>query len=190
MGWFLCVDWANLGIGYFSHHHAQSFWIMGTIYRSCESHAEKERKIKMTRPESWQVNQDSYPFSHRTETRFADVDLLGHINNVAMAGLFEHGRGMFNHSIAVRRRTEGQRWLIARVELNYLAEAHFPEHIFISSGISRIGSSSWDIASAAFQNDQCKAVCMTTLVLTDKNGATPVGDELRSEFERLMVVRG
>jgi acyl-CoA thioester hydrolase len=53
----------------------------------------------MARPESWQLNPDSYPFSHLTETRFADMDLLGHINNVAMAGLFEHGRGMFNHSI-------------------------------------------------------------------------------------------
>lgn len=143
----------------------------------------------MTRPEAWQSQIDSYPFSHRTETRFADLDILGHINNVSMAGLFEHGRGLFNHSIEVTRRTEGQRWLIARVELNYIAEAHFPEHIFISSGIARIGTSSWDIASAAFQNDECKAVCMTTIVLTDENGATPIGDELRREFERLMVVR-
>ena len=144
----------------------------------------------MARPEAWQTNPDSYPFSHRTETRFADVDLLGHINNVSMAGLFEHGRGLFNHSMAVQRRTEGQRWLIARVELNYLAEAHFPEHIYISSGISRVGNSSWDIASAAFQNDECKAVCMTTIVLTDKNGPALIGDELRAEFERLSVVRG
>jgi len=143
----------------------------------------------MSRPEPWQTNPDSYPFSHRTETRFADVDLLGHINNVAMAGLFEHGRGLFNHSMAVQRRTEEQRWLIARVELNYLAEAHFPEHVFIASGISRIGTSSWDIASAAFQNDECKAVCITTIVLTDKQGATPIGEDLRKEFKRLSVVR-
>jgi acyl-CoA thioester hydrolase len=143
----------------------------------------------MTRPETWQLSPDSYPFSHATETRFADIDLLGHINNVAMAGLFEHGRGMFNHAIEVERRTPGQRWLIARVELNYLREAHFPEHVAIASGIARIGTSSWDIASAAFQSGECKAVCITTIVLTDQSGPTPIKDELRQEFERLMVSR-
>ncbi|NJM51250.1 MAG: hypothetical protein HC843_10575 [Sphingomonadales bacterium] len=45
----------------------------------------------MARPEAWQMRPESYPFSHLTETRFADLDLLGHINNVSMAGLFEHG---------------------------------------------------------------------------------------------------
>ncbi len=143
----------------------------------------------MTRPEPWQLNPESYPFGHSTETRFADLDILGHINNVAMAGLFEHGRGMFNHAIEVERRTPGQRWLIARVELNYLKEAHFPEYVNIASGIMRIGTSSWDIASAAFQAGECKAVCVTTIVLTDQNGPTPINDELRNEFQRLMVTR-
>lgn len=143
----------------------------------------------MTRPEAWQLRPESYPFSHSTETRFADVDLLGHINNVAMAGLFEHGRGMFNHSIGAQRRTMDQRWLIARVELNYLREAHFPEHVSIASGIGRIGTSSWDISSAAFQSGECKAVCITTIVLTDKTGAVPIAHELRQEFERMAVTR-
>jgi acyl-CoA thioester hydrolase len=141
----------------------------------------------MGKPESWQVKQESYPFSHLTETRFADIDILGHINNVAMAGLFEHGRGMFNHAIEVSRRAPGQRWLIARVEINYLAEAHFPEKVDIASGIARIGNSSWDIASAAFQGGECKAVCITTIVLTDDNGSTPINVDLRGEFERLSI---
>jgi acyl-CoA thioester hydrolase len=141
----------------------------------------------MARPQKWQLSPDSYPFSHLTETRFADMDLLGHINNVAMAGLFEHGRGMFNHSIKAQRRAEGQRWLIAAVDINYVAEAHFPEGIAIASGISRIGNSSWDIASAAFQGGECKATCITTIVLTEKTGAVPITAELRAEFERLSV---
>ena len=92
----------------------------------------------MPKPQAWQLNPASYPFSHRTETRFADMDVLGHINNVSMAGLFEHGRGMFNHAIEVQRRAPGQRWLIASVNLDYIAEAHFPEHVDIASGIARV----------------------------------------------------
>ncbi|NJM51249.1 MAG: hypothetical protein HC843_10570 [Sphingomonadales bacterium] len=97
---------------------------------------------------------------------------------------------MFNHSIMAQRRSDGQRWLIAAVDINYIAEAHFPEGVAIASGISRIGNSSWDIASAAFQGGACKATCITTIVLTEKNGAVPIGDELRQEFEHLGVKRG
>ena len=144
----------------------------------------------MSKPESWQIVRANYPFSHVTETRFADVDLLGHINNVAMAGLFEHGRGMFNHAIDVERRAPGQRWLIASVTLNYIAECFFPAHVDVASGISRMGTSSWDIASAAFQHGNCVATCITTLVLTGKEGSTPIPDALRAEFERLSISRG
>lgn len=141
----------------------------------------------MPKPQPWQLDPASYPFHHQTETRFADMDLLGHINNVAMAGLFEHGRGMFNHAIEVQRRAPGQRWLIVSVNLDYIAEAHFPEHVDVASGILRVGSSSWDIASAAFQGGECKATCITTIVLTDTNGPTPLPQDLRDEFERLHV---
>lgn len=143
----------------------------------------------MPKPQSWQLDPASYPFSHRTETRFADMDVLGHINNVSMAGLFEHGRGMFNHAIEVQRRAAGQRWLIVSVSLDYIAEAHFPEHVDVASGILRIGNSSWDIASAAFQGGECKATCLTTIVLTDANGPTAINEDLRAEFERLTVRR-
>jgi acyl-CoA thioester hydrolase len=141
----------------------------------------------VAKPQAWQLDPANYPFSHPTETRFADMDLLGHINNVSMAGLFEHGRGMFNHAIEVQRRAHGQRWLIASVNLDYIAEAHFPGHVDIASGIFRIGSSSWDIASAAFQGGACKATCITTIVLTDADGPTPLPQDLRNEFERLRV---
>ncbi len=141
----------------------------------------------MPKPQAWQLDPTSYPFSHSAETRFADMDLLGHINNVAMAGLFEHGRGMFNHAIEVQRRAPGQRWLIVSVTLDYIAEAHFPEHVDIASGILRVGSSSWDIASAAFQGGKCKATCITTIVLTDNDGPTALPEGLREEFERLRV---
>jgi acyl-CoA thioester hydrolase len=144
----------------------------------------------MSKPLAWQTARIAYPFAHLTETRFADLDLLGHINNVAMAGLFEHGRGMFNHAIDVERRAPGQRWLIVKVEINYLAESFFPAPVEIASGVSRIGTSSWDIASAAFQNEKCVATCVTTIVLTDKDGSSPIPELLLTEFERLSVTTG
>lgn len=144
----------------------------------------------MSKPESWQLSKASYPFSNVTQTRFGDMDLLGHINNVAMADLFENGRVRFNRSMGMENRAHGDRWLIAAVQINYLREAHFPDDAEICSGIGRIGNSSWDIVSAAFQNDQCVATCTTTLVLTNKQGAKPIDAEFQTILEAQMVKRG
>lgn len=141
----------------------------------------------MAKPEPWRTNIGSYPFVHSAQTRFADLDQLGHINNVAMAGLFEHGRGMFTQSIGLHNYAKNHRWLIARVEINYLAESYFPEHVKIASGIYRVGNSSWEVASAAFQSGKCVATCGTVTVMTNKDGASPISDPLREALERLRV---
>ena len=127
----------------------------------------------MPRPDPSRLRLENYPISVEVETRFQDLDPLGHINNVARAGLFEAGRIKFNHvnGTANFPRPSGDRWLIAAVNINYVAEAHFPDPVIIGHGISRIGSSSWEIASAAFQNGVCVAVCDATLVYTNAEGA-------------------
>lgn len=42
---------------------------------------------------------EAYPCSSAVPTRRADLDLLDHINNVSMVGLFEEGRGKFNRAL-------------------------------------------------------------------------------------------
>lgn len=131
----------------------------------------------------------NYPYSTSVETRFQDLDPLGHINNVAMAALFENGRVRFNRNLGLERRQPGERWLIASVAIDYVAEAHFPDPVEVMSGIGRIGSSSWDIYSAAFQQGVCVATCVSTLVLTDRNGPRPIPEPLRKRYEELFVRR-
>jgi acyl-CoA thioester hydrolase len=143
----------------------------------------------MPKAESWQRDPESYPFSTVTETRFQDLDPLGHINNVAMAALFENGRVRFNRNLGLERPRSGERWLIASVSISYVAEAHFPDPVEVMSGIGRIGSSSWDIYSAAFQQGVCVATCVSTLVLTNTAGPLPIPDPLRQRFGELLVRR-
>ncbi|MBY4637696.1 acyl-CoA thioesterase [Sphingopyxis sp. XHP0097] len=128
----------------------------------------------------------SYPYSTSVETRFQDLDPLGHINNVAMAALFENGRVRFNRDNLVerQRRVPGDRWLIARVEINYLAEGHFPDPIEVASGIGTIGNRSWTILSAAWQSGRCVGLCDSTIVYQSKDGKQPISDDFRAELER------
>lgn len=139
----------------------------------------------MSKPESWRLNPASYPFSAVTQTRFGDMDFLGHLNNVAYAALFENGRVRFNRSLDERRQREkGERWLVAAVSINYLREGHFPDDVEIASGVGRIGTSSWVIEQAAFQGGACIATCDSVLVYQGADGtAKPLADAFRAELE-------
>jgi acyl-CoA thioester hydrolase len=142
----------------------------------------------MAKPEAWRLNPAAYPFTTDIPTRWADLDLLGHINNVSMAGLFEEGRGKFNRSLDLHRGDRSIRWLIAGVDIAYLAEAHHPAPVTIASGIGRVGERSWSILSAAFQGVTCVATCETTLVYTDANGPCALPDDFRGKFAAMTVV--
>jgi acyl-CoA thioester hydrolase len=141
----------------------------------------------MSRPAPWRLSPNTYPFTADIPTRWADLDLLGHINNVSMAGLFEEGRGRFNRSLALERSSRDVRWLIAAVSINYLAEAHHPHDVTIASGIGHIGTRSWTILSAAFQSGTCVATCDTTIVYTDATGAVPFPDEFNAKLSACLI---
>lgn len=113
--------------------------------------------------------------------------MLGHINNVSMAGLFEEARGRFGQSLGLHRRLPGQRWLVAAISLNYVAEAYHPQDMVIASGIGHIGTKSWTVASGAFQNGKCVATCDTTFVYTDESGAIAFPDEFLPKFQGALI---
>lgn len=52
----------------------------------------------MPRPAPWRLDATAYPHHTTVPTRFQDMDVLGHINNVAMGALFETARVHFNHA--------------------------------------------------------------------------------------------
>jgi acyl-CoA thioester hydrolase len=140
----------------------------------------------MPRPNAHLLNPASYPHAGTIQTRFQDLDPLGHINNVAMAALFENGRVRFNQSIGLAY-WKGHRWLVARVEINYIAEGHFPADVEISSGIGEIGTRSWHILSAAFQNGAPIATSDAVIVMSSAGGATALPDDFRAALEKSRV---
>jgi acyl-CoA thioester hydrolase len=118
------------------------------------------------------------------QTRFQDMDVNGHLNNVAFAALFESGRVLLNrgeHPFTPRPANE--RTMVAAVEINYLAEGNFPDPVEIATGVGRIGTSSWTIVQAMFQNGRCIATCDTVVVCRTDNQAKPLRADLTAELE-------
>jgi acyl-CoA thioester hydrolase len=143
----------------------------------------------MAKPESWRRNAASYPLSVTANTRFQDLDLNGHLNNVAFAALFENARVRVNRDARPwDERPGSERTMVAAVTINYLAEGSFPDDVMITSGIGSIGTSSWTILQAMFQNDHCIATCETVVVCRTDNQAKPLRAEIRDYLEGVLVV--
>ena len=143
----------------------------------------------MSRPPAWRTDAARYPHAQEVPTRFQDLDPLGHVNNVAMAAIFESGRVAFNRRFDWPR-GEGTRVLIARADISYLAEAHFPAPVTIANGVGRVGRSSWTMFAAGFQEGRCVALCDATLVYTGPDGSRPLPDDFRAQLEGALVTGG
>lgn len=141
----------------------------------------------MARPEPWRLSPDAYPHHEIIQTRFQDLDVLGHINNVGMAAILESGRVRFNQTVGLDAWRAAQRWLVAQVIINYLGEGHFPADVTVSSGIGPIGTRSWTILSTAFQHDVPIATCDTVVVMSSEGGLTALPDEYRAALEGFRV---
>ena len=136
----------------------------------------------MPRPEPWRLDPAAYPHRETVQTRFQDLDPLGHLNNVAYAGLFETARVKFNHRIGLAGRP-GHRWLVANVEINYLAEGHFPADVDIATGIGAIGTRSWQIVAVMTQAGVAIATCDVVIVMSEPKDAAGLPADFRAELE-------
>jgi acyl-CoA thioester hydrolase len=142
----------------------------------------------MSRPAPWRLSPDAYPHSAAIQTRFQDLDVLGHINNVAFAALFETGRTKFNREVRLwGREAERRRAVVAQMEINYLAEGHFPDDVAIATGIGAIGGRSWQILACMFQGGQAIATCDVTIVMDKDDAGGGLPDAFRAELAKWRV---
>ena len=140
----------------------------------------------MARPEAWQMIAENYPVSVVMQTRFQDIDPNRHLNNVAFAAMFENARVRLNRSLRPwADRPKNERSMVAAVTINYLSEGQYPDDVEISSGVSRIGTSSYVITQAMFQNGRCLATCDSVIVCRTDGEGKPLRAEVVAELEKM-----
>lgn len=140
----------------------------------------------MTRPEPWQLIADNYPLSVVMQTRFQDIDPNRHLNNVAFAALFENARVRLNRNLRPwADRPRNERSMVAAVTINYLREGQYPDDVEISSGVSRIGTSSYVIAQAMFQGGKCIATCESVIVCRTDGEGKPLRQEVVDQLQKM-----
>jgi len=132
---------------------------------------------------------ETYPSRLDLPTRFGDMDANGHLNNVAIAQLFEEARVQFNTGTAKLFDAPRPRFMVAHVGIDYLAEGHYPLPVALMLGVAHIGTSSFRMAMAAFQGEVCIALSDAVLVVRGPEGgaaALPAILRERLEAHRLL----
>jgi acyl-CoA thioester hydrolase len=129
-------------------------------------------------------------FTMAITPRFYETDALGHINNTVLPCWFETARGpvfrLFNPALQLKE------WnlILARVEVDFLAQIHFGHEVTIVTGIEKIGSASFVVIQEAWQKNLCvaqgKAVQVFFNYLTQKSEPLPAS--LRTKLDEHLML--
>ena len=133
---------------------------------------------------------DHYPFRSSIDTQFADMDVVAHLNNIAIARYYESARVLGNIVLFGRdyfRRSAPFQMVLAQANISYLAEGNFPEPVQVGYGIGRIGNSSFVTHQGLFQNGACIGLCESVMVLTVNGKPSPVPPQIREAMQGLMM---
>jgi len=104
--------------------------------------------------------------------RYADLDTLGHVNNVAYLSFVETAGVRFLEQAG--QIVDGDLgWVTARVELDYLAEARFPGAVRVGSRATDVGRTSCRMTHGLFKDGQPVATCRRVMVLVDRRASRP-----------------
>ncbi|GAA0781083.1 acyl-CoA thioesterase [Roseibium denhamense] len=107
-----------------------------------------------------------FPLTTTDKLRYGDTDRQGHVNNAVFATFLETGRVEF--LMDDRMLDEGTAFVIARLELDYLAEVTWPGDVHIGTAVLDTGRSSFKLFQKVFQNGAAVAQAVTVIVLTNE----------------------
>ena len=124
-----------------------------------------------------------YAETQTVRPRFQDLDPLNHVNNVAMAAMFEDARVRFNHPMREHFQTDRVRTMVAGQTLNYVNECHLRPDLDFHLGVGRMGRSSWVIMACAYQGGRAVLLAQATLVTTSAGKSCPIPQGLRAMLE-------
>lgn len=132
---------------------------------------------------------DAYPSRIAADIRYADLDRQGHVNNAVFSTFSEIGRVAFLYDPERPLAPAGASFVIARIEIDFHKELHWPGSVEIGTGVTEIGRSSFWIAQGIFNEGRLAASVAGVLVMTDTRTrrSTPLPPIARAGLDALKL---
>lgn len=128
-------------------------------------------------------------FHLELEPRSSDTDALGHISNTTLPVWFEQARTpvfrIFHPTL------EAETWplIIARLEIDLMAQSYWHIPVKIRTGIGKIGNSSFHVVQEAWQGDKQIARGVAVLIHFDyeTEKALPIPEDIKARLSEHSV---
>ncbi|NOW45434.1 acyl-CoA thioester hydrolase [Novosphingobium sp. SG751A] len=138
----------------------------------------------MAKPDPALLDPAGYPHVCEVTTRYADLDPNNHINNVAMAAIIEDARVRFHMASGFAKAIPaGAQTMVVSLNIDYLAQAHYPHPLVIHSGLSAVGDRSLRLRHLLTQDGRPVALAEAVAVHVVDGKAAPLPEGLREAIE-------
>ncbi len=128
-------------------------------------------------------------FQLEIEPRFNDTDALGHISNTTLPVWFEQARKPVFRIFQPGLEVENWPLIIARIEIDLLAQSYWHMPVQVHTGIGKIGNTSFHVVQEAWQNGKKIARGVAVLIHFDyaTEKAVAIPDDIRAQLAEHMV---
>lgn len=135
------------------------------------------------------ISLKDFPIQTFDKVRYADTDRQGHVNNAVFNTFLETGRVEFLYASDNTLTADNAAFVIAGLDLKFLAEINWPGQVEIGTGVTKIGNSSLSLFQGVFQNDQCVATAKTVIVQMNEGNrkSQSLSDKARTFLNQHMM---
>jgi acyl-CoA thioester hydrolase len=118
---------------------------------------------------------------------FSDTDALGHINNASYLTWMEDARRPIFEMFVPDLNPKNWNLIIARIELDFIAQGDYKEQTLVTTEVEKIGNSSFTLLHKIWQKNQL--ICQGKAVMVhfdyQQNKAQPLPSSLRTKLEQI-----
>jgi acyl-CoA thioester hydrolase len=125
-------------------------------------------------------------FTRKFFPAFADTDALGHINNTTYPYWFENSRSDLFEIFTPGLDPKNWKLILARMEIDFIAQGDFGKTVEIQTSIEKIGNSSFTVLQVAIQDKKeiARGKCIMVHFDYKIQKAIPLTDFQRGELSK------
>lgn len=132
------------------------------------------------------LSRAAFPYSCEIATRFSDLDILGHVNNVAASALLQEGRNRFHHDCGMFK-SPGVQVVVASTLIEYASDLFHPAPVEICTATIEIGRSSLRLGQIGIQNGRIGIYAEAVMVARNEHGPVSLPQSWRDALETMRL---
>ncbi len=134
---------------------------------------------------------EEFQYFCRLDTRWGDVDSMGHINNAKYFTYDEQARTDYIMRRQAAAGLAGARFILARIACDFIEQVRHPSSIDYGMRVVRLGRSSMETQGAIFIGDRCHSRTQGVVAWFDYDAqkTVPIPDAMRRSVRDFEIVK-